>query len=47
MYEKFPGSPRVRILDGLRFEADGDVSRARAVYEALLKEDETNIVSTP
>ncbi|UOH79586.1 hypothetical protein LQV05_000593 [Cryptococcus neoformans] len=45
LYEKFPGSPRVRILDGLRFEADGDVSRARAVYEALLKEDETNITA--
>ncbi|KAE8541360.1 hypothetical protein D1P53_002719 [Cryptococcus gattii VGV] len=45
LYGKFPGSPRVRILDGLKFEADGDVSRASAVYEALLKEDETNITA--
>ncbi|KGB75466.2 hypothetical protein CNBG_1304 [Cryptococcus deuterogattii R265] len=35
LYGKFPGSPRVRILDGLKFEADGDVSRASMVYEAL------------
>nr|ACZ80645.1 conserved hypothetical protein [Cryptococcus depauperatus] len=45
LHAKFPNSPRVRILDGLRLEADEDVERAKAVYEDLLKEDETNVTA--
>ncbi|WVQ70679.1 hypothetical protein IAR50_000201 [Cryptococcus sp. DSM 104548] len=45
LHQQFKGSPRVRILDGLRFEADGDATRAKAVYEGLLKDDETNVTA--
>ncbi|WVN89700.1 uncharacterized protein L203_104930 [Cryptococcus depauperatus CBS 7841] len=45
LHAKFPNSPRVRILDGLRLEADEDFVRAKAVYEDLLKEDETNVTA--
>ncbi|ODN82932.1 hypothetical protein, variant [Cryptococcus amylolentus CBS 6039] len=45
LHKQFGGSPRVRILDGLRFEADGDATRAKAVYEGLLKDDETNVTA--
>ncbi|ORY31204.1 hypothetical protein BCR39DRAFT_526840 [Naematelia encephala] len=40
---KFPKSPRVSILQGLRLEAQNDMDSARKVYQGLLKIDETNI----
>ncbi|TYJ54376.1 hypothetical protein B9479_004964 [Cryptococcus floricola] len=45
LHKQFGGSPRVRVLDGLRFEADGDATRAKAVYEGLLKDDETDVTA--
>ncbi|ODN99481.1 hypothetical protein L198_03325 [Cryptococcus wingfieldii CBS 7118] len=45
LHKQFGGSPRVRVLDGLRFEADGDATRAKAVYERLLKDDETDVTA--
>jgi hypothetical protein len=41
---QFPKSPRVAILLGLRFEALGEVGKAKKVYQELLDKDETNIV---
>lgn len=42
---RFPDSPRVDILLGMKCEAEGDNERAREVYGALLREDGTNVVS--
>ena len=41
---RFPDSPRVDILKGLRLEAENDLSGAQKVYSALLAKDETNVV---
>jgi hypothetical protein len=35
----------VKLLAGLAFEVKGNLDGAKAVYEALIKEDETNVVS--
>ncbi|PAV17801.1 TPR [Pyrrhoderma noxium] len=40
--EKFPGSPRVVVLVGIRKEASLPAESALAYYEELLAEDETN-----
>ena len=41
----FAKSPRVAILLGLRFEAMGEIGKAKKVYQELLDKDETNVVS--
>jgi hypothetical protein len=41
---RFPDSPRVDILKGLRLEAENDLQGAQKVYSALLAKDETNVV---
>ncbi|BEI81411.1 hypothetical protein CcaverHIS002_0205710 [Cutaneotrichosporon cavernicola] len=40
---RFPKSPRVDILLGLKLEALGEPLRAGAVYKQLLMKDETNV----
>lgn len=42
--KRFPNSPRVALLLGMRFEAQGDVEKAKKVYDELLAKDETNVV---
>lgn len=44
LQRRFPGSPRVEILKGLRLEAEGDNKAAQVIYSGLLAKDETNIV---
>ncbi|WWD08318.1 hypothetical protein V865_006429 [Kwoniella europaea PYCC6329] len=43
LHSKFPNSPRVKILDGLLLESQGRLEDAKAVYEGLLRVDETNV----
>ncbi|WVQ63302.1 uncharacterized protein L199_001454 [Kwoniella botswanensis] len=43
LHYKFPNSPRVKILDGLLLESQGRSEDAKAVYEGLLRVDETNV----
>ncbi|KAF9537288.1 ER membrane complex subunit 2, partial [Mortierella hygrophila] len=40
---KFPGSPRVRRLQGMQLEALGKLAEAGLIYKAILEEDETNV----
>lgn len=42
---KFPKSPRVDLLTGLKLEAMGEIERAKGVYGVLLRSDECNVVS--
>lgn len=44
MEAKFPGSPRVRRLNGMELEAKGELLEASKIYKAILEEDETNVV---
>jgi hypothetical protein len=46
LQKRFPDSPRVQILLGLRFEAEGHLDKARELYDDLLAEDETNVVGS-
>ena len=41
---RFPHSPRVTLVHGLRHEAYGDAESAKKVYTSLLTLDETNVV---
>ncbi|KAF9972911.1 ER membrane complex subunit 2 [Actinomortierella ambigua] len=43
---KFPGSARVRRLQGMRLEAHGKLEEASAIYKAILEEDETNVLAS-
>ncbi|KAL7422879.1 Inositol phosphatase SIW14 [Cryptotrichosporon argae] len=43
LQKQFPGSPRVDLVNGLRYECQGDIASARGVYAELLKADETDI----
>ncbi|KAF9167077.1 ER membrane complex subunit 2 [Actinomortierella ambigua] len=43
---KFPGSARVRRLQGMRLEAHGKLEEASGVYKAILEEDETNVLAS-
>jgi predicted Zn-dependent protease len=45
LLRKFPGSPRVAVLEGMLCEGKGDIKGAKVVYGALLDKDETNVVS--
>lgn len=40
--KKFPGSQRVRRLEGMRCEAEGDFSAASKIYEEMLVENPAN-----
>ena len=42
--EKFPGSPRVAVLIGIRKEASLPAESVLLYYEELLEEDEANAV---
>ncbi|KAF9334147.1 ER membrane complex subunit 2 [Podila minutissima] len=42
---KFPGSPRVRRLNGMELEAKGELLEAAKIYKAILEEDETNVLA--
>lgn len=44
LQKRFPDSPRVQILLGLRLEAEGHLEKARELYDDLLAVDETNVV---
>ncbi|CAG8448379.1 426_t:CDS:2 [Funneliformis caledonium] len=44
--KRFPGSPRVKILEGMKLEADDKLDSALALYEDILKEDEANIAAS-
>ncbi|KAF9436143.1 ER membrane complex subunit 2 [Entomortierella beljakovae] len=43
--KKFPGSARVRRLNGMKFEAAGKLVDAGAIYKSILEEDETNVLA--
>ncbi|KAG9062008.1 ER membrane complex subunit 2 [Linnemannia hyalina] len=43
---KFPGSPRVRRLQGMQLEASGKLAEAGLIYKAILEEDETNVLAS-
>ncbi|KAG8912355.1 hypothetical protein FRC00_004693, partial [Tulasnella sp. 408] len=40
--ERFPDSPRVQILYGMRREASGDLTGALKLYDAILEVDEAH-----
>ena len=42
--EKFPGSPRVAVLIGIRKEASLPAESVLLYYDELLEEDESNAV---
>ncbi|KAK3823201.1 MAG: hypothetical protein J3Q66DRAFT_331091 [Benniella sp.] len=42
---RFPGSARVRRLEGMRLEAAGKLSEAGEIYKEILREDETNVLA--
>lgn len=42
LQKKFPGSQRVKRLDGMRSEAGGDFSTAGKIYESMLEENPAN-----
>ncbi|KAG0308136.1 ER membrane complex subunit 2 [Dissophora globulifera] len=42
---KFPGSARVRRLQGMQLEAVGRLEDAGEIYKAILREDETNVLA--
>ncbi|CAI2180291.1 5517_t:CDS:2 [Funneliformis geosporum] len=44
--KRFPGSPRVKILEGMKLEADDKLDAALALYEEILQEDEANIAAS-
>ena len=43
--KRFPESPRVKILKGMKLEAEGKLDDALELYEEILKDDDANIVS--
>ncbi|KAK5805465.1 hypothetical protein F5H01DRAFT_353777 [Linnemannia elongata] len=43
---RFPGSPRVRRLQGMQLEAVGKLAEAGQIYKAILEEDETNVLAS-
>ncbi|KAG0279983.1 ER membrane complex subunit 2 [Linnemannia exigua] len=43
---KFPGSARVRRLQGMQLEAVGKLAEAGQIYKAILEEDETNVLAS-
>ncbi|KAG0313583.1 ER membrane complex subunit 2 [Linnemannia gamsii] len=43
---KFPGSARVRRLQGMQLEAVGKLTEAGQIYKAILEEDETNVLAS-
>ncbi|KAG9290930.1 hypothetical protein G9A89_011080 [Geosiphon pyriformis] len=43
---RFPGSPRVKILQGMELEAEGKLDIAIELYKNILEEDETNVAAT-
>lgn len=45
--DRFPDSPRVLVLQGMRREAAGKFEDALKLYDLILEQDETNAVSTP
>ena len=47
MTDKFPGSPRMGALTGIRIEASEGLDVALKYYEDALQEDPINVVSSP
>lgn len=45
--QRFPDSPRIRVLEGMLLEVLGKENEAKAHYEKMLKTDETSIVNWP
>lgn len=43
--EKFPLSPRVSVIEGMMLEAKREFGLAERLYNNLLEEDPTNVVS--
>lgn len=41
---RFSSSSRVQRLVGMRYEAEGKLVEAQKIYDAILEEDESNIV---
>ncbi|EJU01484.1 TPR-like protein [Dacryopinax primogenitus] len=42
--QRFPGSQRVEMLQGVRLEADGELDTARRLYEEILQGEESNLI---
>jgi hypothetical protein len=43
--KRFPESPRVKILKGMKLEAEDKLDDALALYDVILQDDDANIVS--
>jgi hypothetical protein len=43
---RFTNSARVQRLVGMRYEAEGKLNEAQKVYDTILQEDESNVVSS-
>ncbi|RIA97295.1 TPR-like protein [Glomus cerebriforme] len=43
--KRFPESPRVKILKGMKLEAEDKLDAALALYEDILKDDDANIAA--
>ena len=42
--KRFPQSPRVELLLGMKYEAEKKLDQALTIYENILNQDETNMV---
>jgi len=42
--KRFPKSPRVELLLGMKYEAEKKLDQALSIYENILNADETNMV---
>lgn len=43
--ERFPASPRVQILQGMKWEATGELEKVLKMYDAILEVEDANAVS--
>ncbi|CAG8469305.1 6999_t:CDS:2 [Acaulospora morrowiae] len=44
--KRFPNSPRVKILEGMKLEAEEKLDDALKLYDEILEEDDSNIAAT-
>ncbi|CAG8554487.1 15146_t:CDS:2 [Cetraspora pellucida] len=44
--KRFPGSPRVKILEGMKLEAEDKLDEALRLYDEILEKDDSNIAAS-
>ncbi|CAG8463467.1 127_t:CDS:2 [Racocetra persica] len=44
--KRFPGSPRVKILEGMKLEAENKLDEALRLYDEILEKDDSNIAAS-